>query len=141
MVERVWPRRDWEIVRTSSLRWGFVIALAGLVLIIVGLAPGHPTVARAATLALPTPGPGAMSIYTVSNSSSAVLNVEHVFTDNSGFTYSFWDQIGPGATTTYHVSNMAQIPEPFNGTLNLYGNQPFSSQIVGYDYPGSPTPA
>jgi hypothetical protein len=42
---------------------------------------------------------------------------------------------------------MTQIPNAFSGTLTLQGDQPFTAQVVGYDYPGavtvtaSPTPS
>jgi hypothetical protein len=78
-----------------------------------------------------------MTVYTVTNLSGAVLNVEHVFANDSGFSYSFWSQVPAGGSATYHVRDISQVPRSFQGTLNLYADQPFSVQIVGYDYPSS----
>lgn|GEM_PF-4498214 len=87
---------------------------------------------------VPTPGPGAMTVYAVSNPDSATLNLKQVFTNSSGFSYSFSDQVAPGATKTYHVSDIDQIPSPFRGSVTISGNHAFTARIVGYDYPKSP---
>jgi hypothetical protein len=68
------------------------------------------------------------------------LNVEAVFTNTTGFNYTFWSQVSANSTSTYHTSTMPQIPSPFTGTLTLYADNPFTAAVTGYDYPGSVTP-
>lgn len=109
---------------------GWVLALA--IALQVGPAQADPELAAA-------PSPGAMTVYSVTNSNGTTLSVEHVIMDPSGFNFSFWSQIPPGATVTYHLRDIAQVPSPFQGTMTLYASQPFVAQIVGYDYPASTT--
>ena len=110
-----------------------IIALLAIVGVFVGSSRSGR--AFADTSASLTPGPGAMTIYSVTNPNSTPVNVQHVISDGSGFNYSFWSQVPAGGTAVYHLESIPQIPSPFQGTLNLYGNQPFAAQIVGYDYP------
>lgn len=95
---------------------------------------------RAIYLAAPTPGPGAMTIYAVTNSNTTTLNLQHTVTDGSGFQYTFASQIPPQTTVQYHVRDIPQIPSPFQGSVSLRGDVPFTAQIVGYDYPATGTP-
>lgn len=96
--------------------------------------------ALALTAAAPTPGPGAMTVYSITNPNSATLNVQQVISDSNGFSYTLWSDIPAGSTITYHLRDIPQIPSPFQGTLTLYASQPFTAQIVGYDYPIPLTP-
>src|SRR5262249_54989498 len=66
--------------------------------------------ASAPAPAVATPGAGAMTVYSVTNPNAVTLNVLHAFSNGSGFAYSFWGQVAPGSTATYHVAAMAQIP-------------------------------
>ncbi len=111
----------------------------GLAIVIALLFMRSSTPASAAPLAAPTPGPGAMTDYTVTNSNSVTITVENVFTNTTGFSYVFWSTIPANSTANFYLSQISQIPSPFTGTLNLYSNQPFTAQVTGYDYPGSPT--
>ena len=119
--------RGWKIL-------AFFLALA-----IMFVIAGNDDPVSAAPLAAPTPNPGAMTVYSVSNANSVDINVQNVFTDTSGFNFSFWGSVPANSTVVYHVSQMPQVPSPFNGSLNLFSNQPFTAEVVSYDYPGSPT--
>ncbi len=110
-----------------------VLAVAGIALL-SGMGRGA---AADRPPAVPTPGPGAQTIYSVTNPYTFTLTVQHVFTTTLGFRYSFWDDVPPLATSTYHVSAMPQIPSPFRGAVTLYASLPFLTQIVGYDYPST----
>lgn len=74
-----------------------------------------------------------MTIYAVTNPNSTTINVEHVFSNSSGFQYTFWSPVPPNTTTTYRVATMPQIPAPFNGTVTLYADAPFTARVTGYD--------
>ncbi|MBX6771944.1 MAG: hypothetical protein IRY83_09480, partial [Chloroflexi bacterium] len=124
----------------ATIRGGRPAKAVLLALLIAGfvfVASTRPHFARATTLAAtaPTPGPGAMTIYAVTNQSTVTLNLQHIFSDSSGFYYSFTSQIPPSSTVEYHVKDMPQVPSPFQGSLTLRGDQNFTAQIVGYDYP------
>src|SRR5579875_2061057 len=115
--------------------WRIIVILLAAVAASIGLQ--HRIVpAGAISLNAPTPGPGAMSIYAVTNPNTTTLNLQHVISDASGFAYTFTSQIPAGATVEYHVRDIPQVPSPFQGSVTLYGDQPFTAQIVGYDYPG-----
>jgi|GEM_PF-3157144 len=108
-------------------RLGFVV---GVVLVLLSVAGRFGRASALGTAASSSPG---MTIYSVANPNSSPLNVEHCFSDSAGFEYSFWSQIPAKSNATYHVSTMSQIPSPFNGTVTLYADAPFTAQIVGYD--------
>jgi hypothetical protein len=92
---------------------------------------------RAFPLAGPTPGPGAMTVYAVSNPNSSALGVIHVFSNSSGFSYTLLSEVPGRSTATYHVSRIPQVPSPFTGSVFLFAGLPFTARIVGYDYPTS----
>jgi hypothetical protein len=117
--------------------WGWVGILVGLV--VVGLA-SVATPAFGGVLAAPTPSAGAMTIYSVTNPNATDLLVEHVFTNTAGFYHSFTSTVLAGRTAEYHVRDVAAIPSPFEGSLTLNADQPFTAEVVGYDYPGGPSP-
>jgi len=133
-----------HIVSKRSLRF-IAVAFALLLYLFLPVmlsdgvsAAGSPTPVPGAPL--PKPGPGvansnSMTIYTVTNPNSFVLTVNHNFTNSSGFQYSFSSQIPANRTVTYHVSNIPQIPTPFQGAVTLSASSPFTAQIVGYDIP------
>jgi len=108
------------------------VALLSGVVILTSTWSARP--ALALTAAAPTPGPGAMTVYSITNPNSVTLSVQQVVSDSNGFNYTFWSQIPAGSAVTYHIRDIPQIPSPFQGTLMLYASQPFTAQIVGYDY-------
>ena len=97
-----------------------------------GLA-GSPTTANASTASATANTTGPMTVYMVINPNDAPLNVQHVIAGPGSFSFSFWTTIPPHASATYHLRDIPQIPSPFQGTLRVYGNRPFSAQLVGYD--------
>src|SRR5262245_54108043 len=111
-----------------------VVVVAGLGLIWYG---GQSDLASALPIGASTPGPGAMTVYAVTNPNTVAINVEHVFAGASGFQYVFWTRILPNSTATYHVRDLPQVRSPFQGTLSLYADMSFSAQVTGYDYPAS----
>jgi hypothetical protein len=133
----VLERLDMGLATTRGGRLAKAVLLAFLIAGLAWVASARPPFARATTLAAtaPTPGPGAMTIYAVTNQSTVTLNLQHIFSDSSGFYYSFTSQIPPSSTVEYHVKDMPQVPSPFQGSLTLRGDQSFTAQIVGYDYP------
>jgi hypothetical protein len=130
-------RRVVQLTRLSQ--WGLGGA-AVLLALLIGVLCLRPVPAGAASMLTPTPGPQAMTVYAITNPGSVTLSVEQVFTETAGFNYSYWSQVPANSTVTYHVSQVAQIPSNFNGTVTLYAASPFTAQITGYDYPGTPTP-
>ncbi len=117
-----------------------IIGAIGLVFVAHADTPSSTTVIGPTSTAVSTPGPGAQTIYTVTNSNPLTLYVQHTFSDSNGFFFTFQSQIAPGSVGTYHLSAMPQIPSPFQGSMVLYGNSPFTAQIVGYDYASTVTP-
>lgn len=111
-----------------------------VLLILATLIVGHSDVGRVRAFpqAGSTPGPGAMTVYTVSNPNSSTLGVTHVFSNSSGFSYTFWSQVPGHSTATYHLSSIPQVPSPFTGSVVLSASLPFTAWIVGYDYPTIP---
>ena len=111
-----------------------LILLIGLsVCGVIALFAGQRPAAFAAGLPPGTPGPGAMTVYTVTNPNSFSLNVEQVITNTMGFNATFWTQIPANSSVTYHLRDISQVPDPFQGTLSLYASQPFTAQVTGYD--------
>ncbi len=89
----------------------------------------------------PTPSPGAMTIYQVDNPGVSGLLVQHDFSNAQATpVYSFSDTVPASASTQYHVRDMTQIPSPFEGQVVLSASQPFSAEVVPYDYPPTSTP-
>lgn len=122
---------------------GRVVALLFLVALGVATVAGRSQpapVAAAASIAasVPTPGPGAMTVYNISNANATTLNVQNVISNSSGFSYTFWNQVPANSSVVVHVRDIAQVPSPFNGQVQLYADQPFTAQITGYDYPSGP---
>ncbi len=117
-----------------------VLAVAFILGVVILASTWSARPALALTAGAPTPGPGAMTVYSIANPNSVTLNVQQVVSDSNGFNYTFWSQIPAGSTVTYHLRDIPQIPSPFQGTLTLYASQPFTAQIVGYDYAISLTP-
>lgn len=119
---------------------GLLIGL--LVCGVVAFLTAQTSTASAAGSPTGTPGPGAMTEYTVTNPNSFTLNVEHVITNTVGFNDTFWTQIPPNSSVTYDLRDMTQVPDPFQGTLTLYADHPFTAQVTGYDYlPSTGTPS
>ncbi|HEX5414446.1 MAG TPA: hypothetical protein VFZ25_02195 [Chloroflexota bacterium] len=113
------------------------------------IAPLVRSTATATSVLAPTPAPSpspsaavtvpnGMTVYSVANPGQEPLRVEHVITNASGFRYAFWSDVPPRGTGVYHLRDMTPVPHPFQGTLTLYANQPFTAQLVGYDYPDHP---
>jgi hypothetical protein len=111
-----------------------LVAALLLLAVVAALARGS-GVADAAPVTLATPGPGAVTVYSVTNPNATALNVQHVFSNASGLSYSFWSQVPAGATATVDLSAIPQVPSPFNGTVTLYADQPFTARVTGYDDP------
>jgi hypothetical protein len=84
---------------------------------------------------VPTPGSGVQTIYQITHTGAATLNVQHVFQNAAGFSYSFQSQVAARSTAICHVSQIPEIPSPFFGRTVLYGDAPFVAHVVGYDYP------
>ncbi|MHB1131374.1 MAG: hypothetical protein ACYC4L_03200 [Chloroflexota bacterium] len=82
-----------------------------------------------------TPGPRAMTVYSVTNPNSAALDVLHVITDPVGFRHTFSARVPPGATVEFHLRDVVAVPSPFNGTLTLHADKPFTAAVIAYDYP------
>ncbi|MCL4541083.1 MAG: malectin domain-containing carbohydrate-binding protein [Chloroflexi bacterium] len=93
----------------------------------------------AISLAVSTPGPGAMTVYAVTNPNSASIAVHHVITDTASFRHEFTSTVAANSTVDYHVRDMASVPNPFVGAMTLDSDMPFTADVAGYDYPGSPT--
>ncbi len=86
--------------------------------------------------AAPTPGAGAMSVYTVSNGTSSPISVQHDFVDQNGSTvYSFTASVPANGSAEYHVRDMTAVPVPFEGSVRLSADVAFTAQVTGYDYP------
>ena len=123
--------------RSIFLLIGFILCGIGVLLAF------HIPTASANDLPPGTPGPGAMTVYTVTNPNSFALNVEQVITNTVGFNDTFWTQIPPNASVTYHLRDNSQVSDPFQGTLSLYADHPFTAQVTGYDNlppTGTPSP-
>lgn len=82
-----------------------------------------------------TPGPGAMTVYAVTNPNTVALTVRHILVGREGTVYVFSQQIPAMETFIYHLRDMPQVPSPFQGSLTLESNLPFRAWIVGFDYP------
>lgn len=120
-----------------------VVAVAILValLLLNGRAPAaHSLQAAPLAVGAATPLPGSMTIYTVSNPNTTTINVENVISNSDGFRYTFWSQVPPNGAIVLHLRDIAQIPTPFNGQIQLFADQPFTAQVTGFDYPTSTTP-
>lgn len=89
----------------------------------------------------PTPGPRAKTVYQVDNPNAEPLVTTHDIT-NLELTpvFTFVDTVPANSSTQYHVRDMPQIPEPFEGEVAITSDQPFTAEVVGYDYPPTDTP-
>ena len=88
----------------------------------------------------PTPGPGAMSIYSLGNGTASPISVRHDFVDKNGSTlYTFTASVPARGTAEYHVRDMTGLPSPFDGWVNLSADVQFTAQVTGYDYPSQVT--
>jgi hypothetical protein len=95
----------------------------------------------AAIDAVPTPGSGAETVYSVYNGNTTALAVLHTFKDAGGNpVYQFEDSLPPNSNNQYHVADMAQIPSPFSGTVVVSADQQFTASVIGYDYPDARIP-
>lgn len=89
----------------------------------------------------PTPGPGGMTIYQVDNPNGASINVQHLFSNSSATpVYSFYATVVPSVSAQYHVRDIAGVPSPFAGSVQLSASQPFTAEVVSFDYPNTATP-
>lgn len=123
-----------RVARNLAISAIFILVTSGTPLDAIGrgLASASPALSA-------TPGPGAMSVYTITNPNAAPLNVQEGFTNSSGFSYTAWIQVSAQSSATIHVRDISQIPSPFIGQVSLHGDAPFTAQITGYDYPPTPT--
>jgi hypothetical protein len=87
-----------------------------------------------------TPPVRLMTVYTVTNPQAVDLTVEHVISDASGFQHRFWSQVPAGGTVDYHLRDMPEVPSPFDGSVTLAAELPFTATIAGGD-PPEPAPA
>ncbi|MHB1415124.1 MAG: hypothetical protein ACYC1C_07705 [Chloroflexota bacterium] len=76
-----------------------------------------------------------MTVYAVTNPNPTELDVRHVFTDSSGFHHEFLSRVPADSTVEYHLRDISGVPSPFLGELKISTNEPFTAQIVRYDYP------
>src|SRR5437868_2026628 len=99
----------WEgarLVITRSFRRGGLVT-ACLVAMTVVLASGRDAgLALAQPAAAPTPAPGAMTIFGVTNPTASTANVLHAFSDTNGFSYSYWSQVPAQSSETVHVRDI-----------------------------------
>ncbi len=112
-----------------------------ILLAIGGVADGSLYYVRYVSAAgAPTPSPGAMTIYEVANGNAGGLTVVHQF-ENLQATpvWAFTDVVPGSGSTQYHVRDMPAIPTGFAGQVVLSADNPFSAQVLGYDYPFTAT--
>jgi hypothetical protein len=87
--------------------------------------------------AVPTPtGPGASTVYAVTNPNTTALLVTHTHTSDAGIVVlTFADTVPAATTVQYRVLDMPAIPSPYSGSLLLEADQPFTADVTGYTYP------
>jgi hypothetical protein len=118
------------------MRW---IGLAVVVALVVGFLTAG-TATNAAPLMAPTPLPGAITVYRVTNPGLVAVEVTHTIRDQAdSLVYQFTDSVAPGAWD-YHVAGWEQVPSPFEGSVTLDADSPFTAEVVDYDYPPTATP-
>ena len=100
------------------------------------------SVAPSILAAAPTPSPGAMTIYQVTNPNQVSLYTQHTFYKGTSPTpvYEFFSTVPISSTLSYHVSTMPQITSPFTGSVVISASLPFTAEVTGYDYPSTSTP-
>lgn len=77
--------------------------------------------------------------YAVVNGNATAITVQHTITNTLGFNYTFWATVPASSTMQYRLTDMPQVPSPFNGILNLESEMFFQAHIVGYEWSGGPT--
>jgi hypothetical protein len=91
-------------------------------------------------LALPTPPPGGMTVYRVTNGNAEAIDVLHTVSDPFGFRHSFWTLVPAGGDVTIHLRDVPEVPSPFQGDVQLTAAQPFVAEVLGFDLQETPTP-
>ena len=109
-----------------------------IILVLVGLGAWLVPVSAApllGPLAAPTPLPGAMSVYQITNPNAFPVIFTQEFRDQSGaLTFSMTDSLAGNETKVYHVRDISQIPSPWQGGLDITATQPFTGDITDFDY-------
>lgn len=78
-----------------------------------------------------------MSVYVITNPNDADITVQHTVVGNAGGQpYYFWSEIPARSAVEIHTRDVVQLPDGFSGVVTLSAIDPFSAEIVGYDYPG-----
>lgn len=91
--------------------------------------------------AIPTPSPGAMTIYRVTNPNAVPLDSQHTFVNAQATpVYAFNSSVPANSGTDYHVRDISQVVSPFNGSVIITSTMPFGAEVIDYDYPPTPTP-
>ena len=116
--------------RTFKVR---LLVIAFLWALVAGRLIGAPATVDASTQLVTTSPGGPMTVYIVINPNDVPLNVQNVIAGPGTFNYSFWQTIPPYGSAINHLRDIPQIPTPFQGTLRVYANRPFSAKIVGFD--------
>ncbi|MCL5962194.1 MAG: hypothetical protein M1358_23250 [Chloroflexi bacterium] len=112
-----------------------IASIAGAVLVLAMLAVRFDWSASAASiLAAPTPGPGAMTVYSVTNPNPTDIVVHHIITNTNSFYYDYYTTVPASTTVQYRFGDIAGVPSPFTGSMTLQSDQPFTADVVGYDY-------
>jgi hypothetical protein len=101
--------------------------------------PTGPRGAPVMGLALPTPPAGGMTVYRVTNGNAEAIDVLHTISDQFGFRHSFWTLVPAGGDVTIHLRDVAQVPSPFQGSVELTATQPFIAEVLGFDLQETPT--
>lgn len=89
-----------------------------------------------ASAGVPTPAPGAMSIYEVENPMPDTLTVTETITDTAGFINIRTFAVPGCSIGLVHLRDNQNIPIPFTGAMTLEADRQFTATIVGYNYPG-----
>jgi hypothetical protein len=75
-----------------------------------------------------------MTVYAITNPNNVAITVSHVVTDAAGFYYTFSSNIPPSSTVEFHLRDIAAVPSPFDGSMTLSSDQPFTAAVTGFDY-------
>lgn len=91
---------------------------------------------------VPTPGPGAMTVYQVENANcgGSDLIISSNITDTLGFSEFVTHTVGVGSISQIHLRDLPSVPSPFTGAMTISADQPFIAEVVGYDYPSGMEP-
>ena len=115
--------------------------LIAFVVLVVVLAFSTNIILPFVSAAAPTPSPGAMTIYQVSNPNASELETTHTFINAlSTPVYTMNQSVPAVSTAVYHVRDIPQVVSPFNGSVRIEADMPFSAEVVDYDYPPTNTP-